>query len=168
MGLRLTAIIAALAAAFGAATPAHAASINAQVKAKVVKPLALTSVQDLDLGTIMLGPGTWSGAVVRLARTGAFTCPANVTCSGVTQVARYNVAGSNNETIVVNAPNVTLVNQSDSTKTLTMTVDKPATIKLANSSPRGTTFDLGGSITVDSTTPGGSYAGTFNVTVEYQ
>ena len=168
MGLRLSAISIALVAALGAAAPAYAASINAQVKAKVVKPLTLTSIQSLDLGTITLGPGTWSGAVVRLARTGALTCPANVTCSGVTQVARYNVAGSNNETVVINAPSVTLVNQSDSTKTLTMTVDKPASIQLSNSSPRGTTFDLGGSITLNSPTPGGSYVGTFNVTVDYQ
>jgi hypothetical protein len=168
VGLRLSANIVAFAAALGAAAPARAASINAQVKAKVVKPLTLTSIQNLDLGTITLGPGTWSGAIVRLARTGALTCPANVTCSGLTQVARYSVAGSNNETVVINAPNVNLVNQSDSTKTLTMTVDKPATVKLTNSSPRGATFDLGGAITVNSTTPGGSYVGTFNVTVDYQ
>jgi hypothetical protein len=167
VGLRLTAIIAVLAAALAAA-PACAASINAQVKAKVVKPLALTSIQNLDLGTILLGPGSWSGAVVRLARTGALTCPSNVTCTGVTQVARYSVAGSNNETVLINAPSVTLVNQSDSTKTLTMTVDKPASIQLTNSSPRGATFDLGGAITVNSSTRAGSYVGTFNVTVDYQ
>ena len=44
--------------------PARAATQNAPVNANVVKPLTLTSLQNLDLGTITLGPGTWSSATV--------------------------------------------------------------------------------------------------------
>ena len=168
MGLRLAkiAVVALVAAALGA--PAGAASINARAKAKVVKPLSLRSLQDLDLGTLLLGPGTWSGATVTLSRDGILTCPANVTCSGATQVAEYKASGSNRETVVINAPDVTLVNQNDSTKTLTMVVDSPGTVVLTNSGPRGTDFPLGGSITVDSDTADGQYVGTFEITAEYQ
>jgi len=157
------------AAAFAASTTAaNAASVNAQAKAKVVKPLVLKSVQDLDLGTLVLAPGSWTGSTVSLSRSGVLTCGANVTCSGATQVAQYNVAGTNNETVVIFAPNVTLVNQADPTKTLTLVVDSPGTVGLSNSAPKGVNFPLGGSITVSSTTADGVYAGTFNVSVDYQ
>lgn len=153
-----------------AATPAHAANSQvAKVSATVVKPLALKWVQDLDLGTIVLGPGTWSNATVGISRMGAFTCAnANVTCSGATQVAQYNVQGTNNNTARITAPNVTLTNQSDPTKTLLLTVDNPGSIPIPNSGQPGVNFSLGGSITLSSTTAGGVYSGTFNVTVDYQ
>jgi len=156
-------------AAFAAAAPAHAANNVAQVQASVVKPLILTSLQNLDLGTMTLGPGTWSNATVSISRAGVFSCTnANVICTGATQVASYNVSGTNNRVVLISAPNVTLVNQGDPTKTLTLVVDKLASVTLTNSGPPGTNFSLGGSITLSSTTAGGTYSGTFNVTVDYQ
>jgi hypothetical protein len=156
-------------AALAAAAPARAANNQvAKVSATIVKPLVLTWVQNLDLGTIVLGPGTWSNATVGISRAGAFACTnANVTCSGATQVAKYNVSGTNNQTVRISAPNVILTNQSDPTKTLTLIVDSPGSLVLTNSGPPGTNFALGGSISVSSTTAGGVYAGTFNVTVDY-
>ena len=151
------------------AAPALAApSQSATVKASVVKPLVLTWVRDLSLGDILAKPGTWSGATVSISRAGVFSCTnANVTCSGVRTTAQYKVVGSNNQVVRISAPNVTLVNQSDATKTLTMVVDSPGTLTIPNSGQPGTTFALGGSITLNSTTAGGVYAGTFNVTVDY-
>jgi hypothetical protein len=169
VGLRpatIAAIAAATAAAFGAS--ASAATINAQAKAKVVKPLTIQSVQDLDLGSILLGTGTWSGATVHLAQSGALTCPAPLTCSGATQVAMYNVAGSKGQTVTIDVPGVTMVNQSNPAMTLTLVPDNPVTIVLSNSGKSGTNFSIGGSITLDSTTADGTYVGTFNVTADYQ
>ena len=156
-------------AALAAAAPAHAANNVATVQANVVKPLILTWLQNLDLGTIALGPGTWSNATVGISRAGVFSCTnANLICTGATQVARYNVSGTNNRTVLISAPNVTLVNQGDPTKTLTMVVDNPGSALLTNSGPPGTNFSLGGSISLSSTTVSGTYSGTFNVTVDYQ
>jgi len=156
-------------AALAAAAPAHAANNVATVQANVVKPLILAWLQDLDLGTIALGPGTWSNATVGISRAGVFSCTnANLICTGATQVARYNVSGTNNRTVLISAPNVTLVNQGDPTKTLTMVVDNPGSALLTNSGPPGTNFSLGGSISLSSTTVSGTYSGTFNVTVDYQ
>jgi hypothetical protein len=169
VGLRLAAsaaLAAALAAGLGA--PATAATVTAQVQAKVIKPLTIESRQDLDLGTIVLGPGTWSGAVVKLSRTGNFNCPADVTCAGATQVAIYTLTGSNGETAVMNVPNVTLVNQLDSSQTLTLTPDNDPTVQFTNSGNAGKDVAIGGSVTLNSTTPGGTYVGTFNVTADYQ
>lgn len=170
--LRLTSAAAALALT---ASPALAASptVNpdkqATATARVVKPLTLTWVQDLDLGTILQsGAGTWTGAAVGISRAGVSSCTnGNVVCSGTMQVAKYHVTGTNNQTVQVNASNVTLVNQLDSTKSLLLTTDSPGTIVLPNSGTSGTDFALGGTISVDSSTLDGTYAGTFAVTVNY-
>jgi hypothetical protein len=147
---------------------ARAATIVAAVQAKSVKPLSLTSVQSLDLGSIVLAPGTWSGGTIGISRAGVFTCAsANLTCSGATQVAIYSVSGSNNEVVRITAPNVTLTNQSDPTKTLRLVVDSPGTVTLDNGGKKGTDFSLGGTIALTSATAGGLYSGTFNVTVDY-
>ena len=170
MRLFARAIIAAAAIVGGAisyAQPALAASQTATVKATVAKPLTLTRVQDLDLGTIVLGFGSWSTSAVGITRAGIFSCGPNVTCIGTTKVAKYNVTGSNNQAIRISAPNVTLVNQADSTKTLTLVVDSPGTVTLPNSGNQGSDFPLGGSITLSSSTAGGTYSGTFNVTIDY-
>jgi hypothetical protein len=152
-----------------AAQSAAAATQTAAVNANVVKPLTLIWIQDLDLGTITLNPGTWSSATVGISRAGIFSCPsANVICTGLVQVAKYNVTGTNRGVVTINAPNVTMVNQTDPSKTLTLVVDSPRSVTLTNSGQPGITFPLGGSITLSSSTASGDYKGTFNVTVDYQ
>ena len=154
--------------AFGMGMQAAAATQSASVTANAVKPLVISKLQDLDFGSVTLGPGTWSNASVSLSQSGAFSCTnANVVCSGVTTVAQYNVQGSNKQTVRISAPNVTLVNQSDPTKTLTLVTDAPATILLTSSGIPGSNFSIGGSVTLSSTTAAGTYSGTFNVTVDY-
>ena len=181
--LRTTSLAATLAALTLAAAPANAQAVgptdrNATATARIIKPLTLTHVQDLDLGTILLsGAGAWTGEVVSIDHLGTFSCSnVNVTCSGATQVASYNVTGTNRQTVTINAPDVTLVNQNDNTQTLLMEVscpgsagtwDCPGSVALPNSGNTGVPFDLGGRITVNSTTLDGVYLGTFNVTVEY-
>ena len=155
------------------AVPAAAAPVSASttvtVRASVLKPLTLTAKGDLDFGMIVLANGTWSGATVSVSQAGVRTCSnANTTCSGTVTAARYNVAGTNKVAIQVTAPNVTLVNQSDSSKTIPLTLSAPTTITLPNSGNQGTDFTVGGSMTLSSTTAGGTYAGTMNVTVDYQ
>ncbi len=147
--------------------PARAAP-SVTVQANVVKPLILTWLQNLDLGSVVLGPGTWSGATVAISRSGVFSCTnPNLTCTGATQAAKYNISGSNNRTVFISSANVTLVNQGNPAKTLTLVVDNPGSVMLTNSGPPGTDFSLGGTITLSSTTEGGTYSGTFNVTVDY-
>jgi Domain of unknown function (DUF4402) len=161
----------ALLLAFGASClgePALAANAVIKVNAKPTKPLTLTKVQDFDLGTVVLAPGTWSGAKVSITQAGVLSCAnPNTTCTGVPQPAIYTVSGSNNEVVKITAPNVTLTNQADPTQTLLLTVDSPATVTLDTGGKKGTNFSIGGSLTLSSTTAGGVYAGTFDVTVDY-
>lgn len=169
--LRLTAAAAALAVA---ATPAVAAPVSpdkqAKATARIVKPLKLYWVQDLDFGSIILSGATaWTGAVVSMSRDGAFSCTdTNVTCTGTVSNAQYKVTGTNNQTVTVNASStIDLVHAVDATKKLVMSVDNPGSINLSSSGAAGYTFGLGGAITLDSTTLDGTYTGTFDVTVEY-
>ena len=160
--------LAAFACASALCAQAQAATQTASVTANTVKPLVITKLQDLDLGSVTLGPGSWANATVALSQAGVFSCAnANVVCSGATKVAQYNVQGSNKQTIRISAPNVTLVNQSDSTKTLTLVTDAPPSLVLTSSGIPGNDFSIGGAITLSSTTPAGTYVGTFNVTVDY-
>jgi hypothetical protein len=166
--LRLAASVAAVSLT---ATPALAVgpNKNSTATAAIVKPLTLTWVRDLNLGTIILsGAGVWAGANVGITKAGVFSCAnANTTCSGATQTAQYKITGTNNQVVTVNSGNVTLTNQNDGVSTLLLTVDSPGTVNLGNSGNAGLTFDLGGQITVASNTPDGTYVGTFNVTVNY-
>lgn len=148
---------------------ALAVTQTAAVQANVVKPLTLTWLQDFDLGTIALGPGNWSGATVTLSRAGILSCTnPKLTCTGATKTARYNVTGTNKMVVRITAPNVTLVNATNASQTLTLVVDSPGTVMLTSSGAPGNDFDLGGSITFNSTTASGNYSGKFNVTVDYQ
>lgn len=150
------------------AAPCPAATVSASVTASASKPLVVTKLQDLDLGTVTLGPGVWSNATVSLSRTGVFSCGnANVICTGVTSLTRYNVQGSNNQTVRISAPNITMINQSDATQTLTLVTDAPASVLLTSSGHPGVDFSIGGSVALSSTTAAGTYVGTFNVTVDY-
>ena len=171
MGSRRHIILALCATAFaakaGAAPPS--ATVVVPVRASVVKPLMLTTLRDLDIGTIVLGTGTWSGATVSISQTDALTCTSpNLVCSGTAQAARYRVIGTNKQTIQIIAPNVTLTNQGDSSKTLQLVPVKPASVTLPNSGNQGVEFAVGGTISLSSTTADGLYVGTMNVTVDYQ
>lgn len=153
------------------ATPAAAVDPdrNATATARIVRPLTLSWVDNLDLGTIVLsGSGAWSGAVVGIDRNGVFSCTnSNVACSGATKPARYRVTGTNNQTVTISAPNVELTNQNDSTQKLWLVTDAPASVSLGNSGAAGLPFAVGGSITLNSTTLDGVYSGIMNVTVNY-
>jgi hypothetical protein len=167
--VRMTSLAATLAALTLTATPALAASASsatanpqAKASARIMKPLVLTQKQDLDLGTIALGQGTFS-TVVGIATNGTFTCDTTkVTCSGAPQVAKYNVVGTANRTVTITAPNVTMTNGSNN---LTLNVSSPGTVDLG--APGDADFPLGGSISLTDTTPDGLYTGDFAVTVDY-
>ena len=164
---RLSLLIATAAAAT-TSQRAEAVTQNAAVNVNVVKPLTLTAQQNLDLGTVTLGPGTWSSATVGISRTGTFTCNSNVVCTGAPQPALYKVTGTNKMVVKITAPNVTLTNQNDNSKTLTLTVDNPGQITLTSSGEPGVTFGIGGSVVLSSTTADGNYSGTLSVTADYQ
>jgi hypothetical protein len=163
-------------AAFGAAAmlallsvPAAAVTplTQATATARIFKPLTIQFQQNLDFGNLVLaGAGTWSGQVISMNQTGALTgCGGNVTCSGATTPAQYKLIGTNNAIVTISCPAFSLTGPA----TLAFTPNAPATVNLgAAGSSTGVIFGIGGSITLASTTPEGTYTGNFLVTADYQ
>ncbi len=155
-----------------ATAPAFAASPTTQATAtaRIVVPLTLDSVQNLDLGTIVLGSGTWGPSTVGITQAGVFSCGANVTCSGTTQTAQYTATGTPGQTLSISgSATIPLVNQTQTSPNLTLNVAYPAANSVQLDATTGTvTFDVGGSIDISSSTADGVYLGTFDVTADYQ
>ena len=156
------------AAATVVATPAFAqvAPTNGPATAtlRVTKPLILTRTSHLDFGTVVV----WGNGTVDMEQDGSISCTAaTLTCDPSGTPAGFEIQGTNNRVVQINAPaNVTLSNGTDS---LTLVTDFPATRTL-NSSGVGnvTPFSIGGSVALAENTPAGTYVGTINVTVQYQ
>lgn len=155
----------ALTSAPASAAPVPATT-NATATARIYTPLTLTSVRDLDLGTIVLGPGAYTDTV-GIDQAGSFGGCVNVTCSGTTQTAQYYATGTIDQTLTITVPaTLNLVNQTQASADLVLAVDAPATVVLDGAGE--VTFDIGGSIDVSDTTADGVYEGTFDVEADYQ
>jgi hypothetical protein len=149
--------------------PAFAATPTTQATAtaRIVQPLTITSVRDLDLGTIVLSGTAPYTDTIGITRAGAFTCGANTTCSGTTKTARYTMTGTRDQKVSISVSStIDLTNQTQTSSPLTLTVDAPAVALLDATGNGG--FNLGGSIQVTDATVDGVYTGTFDVTADYQ
>lgn len=158
---------AAVSAAALAATPASAAPVSATTpataRAQIVKPLVLTSTQNIDFGTILLTNVTGANAV-SITQAGVITCGAGLTCPATGKQAIFNVTGSNAQVVkVITAA----ANISNGVTNLSFTPSAPATVTLTNSGAPGTNFSVGGSFNIDTATTDGVYVGNLNVTVDY-
>ncbi len=161
-------LIAACSAAPALAAP-DSATVVAQVKATVVRPLMLTSTGSLNFGTIVLN-GLTSNRTVSLSMTNIRDCgggTAQLICSGATSVPTYNVRGTNNQTATIIKTATNLVNAANGA-TLSMSLIGPATITFTNNSANGVNFTIGAAITLTPTTGDGLYSGSVNVQVDYQ
>ena len=170
--LRMTALAASVAATAIAATPAVAAPVGAATpataRARIVKPLVLTRVANLDFGTITLGTVAAGGETVSMSQLGVVTCGSGgLTCSGTPVAAQYNVTGTTNQVVQIFAVASSLTNANDGS-TLSFTPNAPATATMPNSGTSGVNFNVGGSITIVPATTDGVYTGNINVTVDYQ
>lgn len=154
------------------ATPAVAAPVaatpKAKASAKIVKPLTLTRVGDLDFGTIVVGALAGPQAVT-VSQAGVLGgCSGALTCSGTISAAQYNVTGTKSMVVNVAATASNLTNTtSGASELLAFSPNAPATVTLTNSGAPGSNFNVGGAITLDPATVDGLYVGDIEVTVDY-
>ena len=143
-----------------------AATTDADAHVRIYQPLTITGVRDLNLGTVVLGPGTYTESV-GVDQAGTPTCGASLTCSGTRETAQYYATGTVDQTLTITvSPTIPLANQTVASPDLTLTVDAPGTVVLDSAGE--VTFDIGGSIDVSDTTAEGVYLGTFDVEADYQ
>lgn len=143
---------------------ADAAQITATMSANIVKPVQLTKIQDMDYGTLLVSNYTGTRTVV-MTRAGAVTCPVEITCSGATKQARFNIQGTNKMVVGITVTSGGLVNGSN---TIPFAADVISSLTMTNSGAPGTDVDIGGTLTVDGSIPGGVYTGTLTITADYQ
>lgn len=166
-------LAAAAVAAFAAATPAAAQATSsnprASANARLIKPLTLTALRNLDFGTVVMGTLT-ANETVSISGAGAVTCgtSGNLTCSGTPQSAQYRVTGTQGQVVVVSSasPSYTLTGSNGGTLAFTPTL--PGNITLASSGAAGNDFTVGGSIVIGAATVDGVYTGQVDVQVTYQ
>jgi hypothetical protein len=161
---RFLSACAAIACVAAAAAPAGAAQITAATSAKIIKPVSLTKLQDMDFGTLLVTNYAGTRNVV-MSRAGAVTCPAEITCSGAPKQARFNIQGTNNTVVLISVSSAGLVNGSD---TIPFAADVQSSVTMTNSGAPGTNIDIGGTLTVNGAAPGVLYSGTLTITADYQ
>jgi hypothetical protein len=173
--MKKTILVAAALAAVAAATPAAAqnavaASPRAVAGARLIKPLQLEAVRPLNFGTIVMGTVV-GDQTVSISGAGALSCGGTgggLTCvnSPVATSARYRVRGTQGQAINITAAATSLAGPGSASLAFTPIV--PAGFTLQNSGSVGDLFDVGGSITINSSTVDGVYSGEIDVQVSYQ
>jgi hypothetical protein len=155
------------------ASPAGAQSVGttgpkATASVNVMKPLQLTTVRNLQFGTVLVGSftGTQSVSVTPSGRTCG--SGAGLTCSGVFSTAQFRVTGSNNQTAQVSSATPTINLISATGATLVMTPSLPDSVSFSNSGNQGVLFEVGGTLTFNSAMADGLYTGTLEIQVSYQ
>jgi hypothetical protein len=161
--------------AFGAlallASPAGAQGTTSQratASVNVMKPLQLTTVRNLQFGTILVGSftGDQNVSVTPSGRTcGSGT---GLTCSGVFNTAQFRVTGTNNQIALISSATSTVSLTNATGATLVMTPTFPGSVSFNNSGNQGVLFEVGGTMAFTSSMADGVYSGTLEIQVAYQ
>lgn len=150
------------------AQSAESSGVTATASVRVVRPLQLTALRNLDFGTIVLGQLTTSQTVSVTGSGRTCGSGAQLTCTGTFATAQFRVIGTNNQQVLISAPRAVVTLTNGAGQQLTLTPAMPRSVTLPNSGNQGVTFDVGGSLAIGPTTADGLYAGTIEIQVAYQ
>lgn len=171
--IRIGAAGIAMFAAMGMSNVAHADTATADATAEVLDALVLTNNGALDFGTMVV---SGAGNVV-LAADGTLDCTdPDIVCSGTTNVAGFDVAGTAAKDVTVNLPAASVPLRHPSYTPATA-AQHEITLDTFTSTATGgqvtldatgaATFDVGGTITLTGSEAAGVFSGQFDVSVEY-
>ncbi len=149
-----------LAAALLASAPSYAAdSTTGGASATVVTPLGITSGPAMSFGQFSVGA---TGGTIASSTT-AVTSGDVVAVGGTRRHGTFEVTGLASAPYTINGdPSVTLNNGGES---MTAALTYPADQSLDESG--ADSFNVTGVLTVNGNQPGGTYTGTYNVSVNY-
>src|SRR5207249_6581387 len=119
--IRTTSLAATVVALTVSAAPALSAPVSVSngpvtANAVIVKPLTLSKVSNLDLGSIVVQ----DNGTISMDATGAIVCSATLTCGATGTPAEYKVTGTNNQVVQITKPDVTLTNSGNPGTDLTL------------------------------------------------
>ncbi|MFM5950909.1 MAG: DUF4402 domain-containing protein [Novosphingobium sp.] len=163
--LRL-AVVGAVAAASFATSAQAATTATGTATAEVLSSLTVTATADLQFGQIAAN----TGGSVTVNADSTVASSGSLISTGTRSPAAFDVVGSPNAMVVVSLP-AAPVNLTRSGGTETMSLGgfntNPNGAFQLNGSGQGS-FNVGGTLSVASGQVPGAYAGTFQVSVEYQ
>lgn len=169
----IAAAAALLTVAIAAPAMAQSASTTGTGSITVIRPLTITKNADLKFGTVVR-PTTGAGTVT-VSAAGARSVAGGVVGlnSGDTpQAAQFTVDGEGGQSISVTIPGTFSI--ANGTDTLTVTTSNnltgsaaAQTLSNALGAAGSLSFRVGGSVPVNSTSPTGTYTGTFTVSAAY-
>jgi hypothetical protein len=160
------AVVGAIAAASFAGSAQAATTATGNATAEVLSSLTVTSTADLLFGQIAAN----TGGTVTVNADATVASSGTLIATGSRSPAAFNVAGSPNAMVLVSLP-TTPVNLTRSGGTETMSLGG------FNTNPGGAfqldgtgngLFHVGGTLNVGNAQVAGAYAGSFQVSVEYQ
>jgi Domain of unknown function (DUF4402) len=136
--------------------------------ATIIRSLSISKVQDLVFGTVS-PPQTGAGTVTIDPGTGARTLVGAAGFAIPTPAqATFNVTGEGGQAFSVSVPATFLMTGPQAmTVTTSRSITGAPALSGTLGSPGALNFGVGGVIAVNSTTPNGSYTGSFTVTVAY-
>ncbi len=153
------------------ATPALAApadTSNFDAKAKIVKPVTLAKVTDLDFGTTTMNPTLTSATVTVSDLTGstAVCSSTQLTCSGGFPASFTLSSGVAGQTVQISfdTPPTSLLH-TNGTNTVDFSLDAVEDVVLDTTGAGK--FNIGGTITVVAATADGDYLANVNIVANY-
>ena len=127
------------------------------------KAITVAETQQMNYGTIAVTNG---GGTVTMATTGTVSAPGGFTVSGITSAGSFHVTGTNGCSVSISFAVGSLTGPGTPMQIQNFTTNAGATPIL---SPAGGAldFNVGADLVVNAAQAGGSYSGTYSVTVIY-
>jgi hypothetical protein len=138
----------------GAATPASAACNKA---------ITVAETQQINYGTIIVTAG---GGTVTMAANGTVSVPGGFSQTGLPTAGSFHVAGTNNCAVTISFLAGSLTGPGAAMQIRNFTTNAGATPTL-NPAGGALDFSVGADLVVNAGQAGGSYSGTYSVTVIY-
>lgn len=166
---RFAVVGAAVTAAFGLVSTAHAAtSATADATAEILEAVAVVADgTDLDFGTIAIKNLPSGTATITLSPANTLTCATSTfVCAGTTSVPTFDVTGYNGANVAVSFTNSS-INLTGPGANMPLALTSSASSVTLDGSGEGS-FTVGGTLTVNSGQVAGVYTGQMEVNVQYQ
>jgi hypothetical protein len=164
----LAATVAFMATPALALQAAPAGDTDFTARAAIVKPVTLVNETDLDFGSTIMNPGLTTAKVSVGNTTGnlAMCSATTLSCSGGSP-AGFTVSGPADQTVVITVDDAPAeLTHSNLTNKVAFKANTVANVPLGSTGIA--TFNIGGEITVQSTTIAGEYTATIGVSANYE
>ena len=127
------------------------------------KAITVAETQQMDYGTIAVTSG---GGTVTMATTGTVSAPAGFLVSGITNAGSFHVTGTNGCSVTISFVAGSLTGPGTAMQIQNFITDAGAT-PILNPAGGALNFNVGADLVVNAAQAGGSYSGTYTVTVVY-